>query len=390
MCGGHCLEPTRYDIRNRLEDKAQFGLKPILPRRRTEEEEELDEMLDQERYLALGVDILEQELLEGDYIAFVPPFPDSLTHSLSLLGCVCLQKSPKRGIGRAVVAIRLWGLPTETVNLPSHSQHLSSYHHITPAHNTLPRQLLTCWGAKRRGLCRLLVSWSQGASDRYINASVLTIDCGYCVSSVPQPVTKKLHSIIERTAGFVARQGTQMEIMIRAKQKYNPLFSFLSLYDPLYSYYRHLLQLISSGEYTPRVEEGGGGEESEGGGKEKERRAPAVRIQEEAEKEGSEDGSDSGDSDDEEFELHPLLRISTTPRSSPRPPSTKNVSGPPTTTTNGDHAHTPPPPTVARSSFYSKSLTVNAAPSLEVEQGGGAGTSRRTTHHHPHPPSAER
>lgn len=58
----HC----RYDIRNRLEDKTLFGLKPNLPRRRTEEEEELEERLDQERYLALGVDILEHELLEGE------------------------------------------------------------------------------------------------------------------------------------------------------------------------------------------------------------------------------------------------------------------------------------------------------------------------------------
>ena len=121
-------------------------------------------------------------------------------------------------------------------------------------------------------------------------------------------MTKKLHSIIERTAGFVARQGTQMEIMIKAKQKHNPLFSFLSLYDPLHSYYRHLLQMIASGGYTPvateEVEKGGEGEGRE------------------TEKEVEEEESDSGDSDDEGFELHPLLRVSTTPRSSPRPPAT--------------------------------------------------------------------
>ncbi len=57
---------TRYDIRNRLEDKSQFGLKPNLPRRMTKGEEELEEVLDHERYLALGVDILEHELREGE------------------------------------------------------------------------------------------------------------------------------------------------------------------------------------------------------------------------------------------------------------------------------------------------------------------------------------
>ena len=55
----------RYDIRNRLEDKGQFGLKPNLPRRRTQAEEEGDEALDHERYLGLGVDVLEHELMEG-------------------------------------------------------------------------------------------------------------------------------------------------------------------------------------------------------------------------------------------------------------------------------------------------------------------------------------
>ena len=56
----------RYDIRNRLEDKSQFGLKPNLPRRRTSEDDELEDLLDRERYLALNVDILEHELQEGE------------------------------------------------------------------------------------------------------------------------------------------------------------------------------------------------------------------------------------------------------------------------------------------------------------------------------------
>ena len=169
-----------------------------------------------------------------------------------------------------------------------------------------------------------------------------------------QPVTKKLHAIIERTAGFVARQGTQMEIMIKAKQKYNPLFSFLSLYDPLYSYYRLLLQLIGSGQYTPVVTvERGGGEGVIGGGGDGERKGveePSKVLNEE---------SDSEDSDEEGFELHPLLRVSTTPRSSPKPPGTKNPPDPPTSTTQSDDHRSPLP------AFYSKSLTVNSAPYLD-------------------------
>lgn len=56
----HC----RYDVRNRLEDKAQFGLKSNLPRRVTREEEALEEMLDHERYLSLQD--AEEEHMEGE------------------------------------------------------------------------------------------------------------------------------------------------------------------------------------------------------------------------------------------------------------------------------------------------------------------------------------
>ena len=193
-------------------------------------------------------------------------------------------------------------------------------------------------------------------------------------------MTKKLHSIIERTAGFVARQGTQMEIMIKAKQKHSPLFSFLSLYDPLHSYYRYLLQMIGSGGYTPLVTEGE--EKGEGGG--------SRETVKETGKEGGEEEeeSDSGDSDDEGFELHPLLRVSTAPRSSPRPTGTHqsgslstNKSSPPLSVA----ATTAATDTTQSSASFSRSLSsVNAAPSLEAE-GGGAWHTADSTHHHPRP-----
>ena len=56
---------VRYDIRNRLEDKSLFGLKSNIPHRLTDQEEELERLLDEERYLALGTDITEEELLRG-------------------------------------------------------------------------------------------------------------------------------------------------------------------------------------------------------------------------------------------------------------------------------------------------------------------------------------
>ena len=61
-----CFFLLRYDVRNRLDDKGQFGLKSNLPYRFTEEEEQFEEMLDQERYLALECDELRVE--EGECV----------------------------------------------------------------------------------------------------------------------------------------------------------------------------------------------------------------------------------------------------------------------------------------------------------------------------------
>lgn len=192
-----------------------------------------------------------------------------------------------------------------------------------------------------------------------------------------------------------------MEIMIKAKQKYNPFFSFVSVYDPLYLYYRHLLRLIASGEYVPRpgsseVGEGGGGE----GVRREERRGANLAKEEEAVVVDGTSDSEAEDSDGEGFELHPLLRVSTTPHSSPKPHTTKNPPSPPTTTatpstaisttgpTYHHHSSPPPPhPSSTNPSFYAKSLNVNAAPSLDRDRGDTM--TSYSAHSYSHP-SAER
>lgn len=61
----HSLFTLRYDVRNRFDDKAQFGLKSNLPRMITNQEAEFEKLLEEERYYALGRDIMEEELLQG-------------------------------------------------------------------------------------------------------------------------------------------------------------------------------------------------------------------------------------------------------------------------------------------------------------------------------------
>lgn len=68
------------------------------------------------------------------------------------------------------------------------------------------------------------------------------------------PDTQKLNAIITKTATFISRQGSQMEILIKAKQSNNPQFSFLSIDGPLNPYYKLVLEAIKNGKYNPDKE----------------------------------------------------------------------------------------------------------------------------------------
>ncbi|KRZ77335.1 Protein SWAP [Trichinella papuae] len=70
---------------------------------------------------------------------------------------------------------------------------------------------------------------------------------------VTLPKTVKEGIIIEKTAIFIAEQGSQMEIIVNAKQKSNPQFRFLDWNHPLNKYYKHVLKMIKEKRYTPVV-----------------------------------------------------------------------------------------------------------------------------------------
>lgn len=75
-----------------------------------------------------------------------------------------------------------------------------------------------------------------------------------CCDLLPQPYYQRLHNIIEKTATFVARQGAQMEIVLKAKQAQNTQFQFLEFGHPLNPYYKLLVKNIASGVYRPASE----------------------------------------------------------------------------------------------------------------------------------------
>uniref|UniRef100_A0A674BW17 Splicing factor, suppressor of white-apricot homolog n=1 Tax=Salmo trutta TaxID=8032 RepID=A0A674BW17_SALTR len=67
---------------------------------------------------------------------------------------------------------------------------------------------------------------------------------------VELPATTKTHAIIERTANFVCQQGAQFEIVLKAKQSGNSQFDFLNFEHYLNPYYKHILKAMKEGRYT--------------------------------------------------------------------------------------------------------------------------------------------
>ena len=178
-----------------------------------------------------------------------------------------------------------------------------------------------------------------------------------------QPVSKKLHSIVQKTAMFVCQQGMQMEIIIKTKQQLNPLFSFLNMQDPLHPYYTHLKTLLARGSYVPSSETAETDKPLETEAKEveindekeagKENNSSDNVDSEKIDESPSDQDSDS-DSDDDGGYLHPLLMQAPKSRSKSPTPTPKEA--------------TPPPhqdvPTLSAVTFRAKTMVVNAAPVL--------------------------
>ena len=63
-----------------------------------------------------------------------------------------------------------------------------------------------------------------------------------------------MQSIIEKTASFLSKQSSQMEIVLKTKQAGNPQFGFLNFDHYLNAYYKFVLGKIKDGSYTPKLE----------------------------------------------------------------------------------------------------------------------------------------
>ncbi|KAM7145290.1 splicing factor, suppressor of white-apricot homolog isoform 4-T4 [Macrochelys suwanniensis] len=97
---------------------------------------------------------------------------------------------------------------------------------------------------------------------------------------VELPPTAKMHAIIERTANFVCKQGVQFEIMLKAKQARNSQFDFLRFDHYLNPYYKLIQKAMKEGRYAAPSEN-----------KMEEKKNSKVNSDEEEDDEDDEDGN---------------------------------------------------------------------------------------------------
>ncbi|XP_061163357.1 splicing factor, suppressor of white-apricot homolog [Saccostrea echinata] len=200
--GDDKLQIDRYDGRGHLYDLKPYDSSHAQPCVLTPEEKKLEEMCDEERYLELHTDVAEKKLHEEEEWK---RYYQSLSEGYGAVG-FSYEQQQQDEYAEYYQAIseeeKPFTVPSE-LNLPED---------ITP------------------------------------------------------PSTEKSNAIILKTAKFVAKQGAQMEILIKTKQANNSQFDFLHFENPLNPYYKHMVKMIKSGKYKPKEEAVEEDDEDEGHG----------------------------------------------------------------------------------------------------------------------------
>ncbi|XP_045152670.1 splicing factor, suppressor of white-apricot homolog [Echinops telfairi] len=204
----HC----RYDGRGHLHDLSEYDAEYTTWNRDyqlSEEEARIDALCDEERYLALHTDLLEEEARQEEEYK-------RLSEALA-------EDGSYNAVGFAYSS--------------------DYYDPSEPTEEEEP--------SKQRE--------KQEAESLEENEEPFVAPLGLNVPpDVELPPTAKMHAIIERTANFVCKQGAQFEIMLKAKQARNSQFDFLRFDHYLNPYYKFIQKVMKEGRYTALAENKGG------------------------------------------------------------------------------------------------------------------------------------
>uniref|UniRef100_L7MZQ4 Splicing factor, suppressor of white-apricot homolog n=2 Tax=Anolis carolinensis TaxID=28377 RepID=L7MZQ4_ANOCA len=196
----------RYDGRGHLHDLSEYDAEYSTWNRDyqlSEEEARIEALCDEERYLALRTDLLEEEARqEEEYKRLSEALAEDDTYNAVGFTYSSDYYDPSE--------------PTEEEEQPS-----------------------------RGKVSAMKIENLEENEEPFIAPLGLNVP-----SDVELPPTAKMHAIIERTANFVCKQGAQFEIMLKAKQARNSQFDFLRFDHYLNPYYKFIQKAIKEGRYA--------------------------------------------------------------------------------------------------------------------------------------------
>ncbi|XP_066465688.1 splicing factor, suppressor of white-apricot homolog isoform X1 [Tiliqua scincoides] len=220
--GDATITIDRYDGRGHLHDLSEYDAEYSTWNRDyqlSEEEARIEALCDEERYLALHTDLLEEEARqEEEYKRLSEALADDGTYNAVGFTYSSDYYDPSE--------------PTEEEDQPSKAK-------------------------------VAMTKREEENEEPFIAPMGLNVP-----SDVELPPTAKMHAIIERTANFVCKQGAQFEIMLKAKQARNSQFDFLRFDHYLNPYYKFIQKAMKEGRYAApsekkKEEEKGSGDSDE-------------------------------------------------------------------------------------------------------------------------------
>ncbi|XP_032126759.1 splicing factor, suppressor of white-apricot homolog isoform X2 [Sapajus apella] len=206
--GDHKILIDRYDGRGHLHDLSEYDAEYSTWNRDyqlSEEEARIEALCDEERYLALHTDLLEEEARQEEEYK-------RLSEALA-------EDGSYNAVGFT------YGSDYYDPSEPTEEEEPSKQREKNEAENL------------------------EENEEPFVAPLGLNVP-----SDVELPPTAKMHAIIERTASFVCRQGAQFEIMLKAKQARNSQFDFLRFDHYLNPYYKFIQKAMKEGRYTVLAE----------------------------------------------------------------------------------------------------------------------------------------
>lgn len=231
------MDGRRYDVRAALTDISQYEAPAGGYDNRLDylssEEQRAEQLCEHERYFSLHNNDVEEELYKGklNFMRATDICIRLFIHSINIV-FVCFSHFAEEELKRL----------KNTIGSAGYAQVSFNYEQpATSASNASAEQAIDSGGDDSKDVDN---GDNNEVDEVYVPHPKFVIPSG-----MDLPETTKVHAIIEKTAKFIAGQGAQMEILIKAKQANNPLFEFLNQNSRLNRFYKHMLQTMKDGKY---------------------------------------------------------------------------------------------------------------------------------------------